>query len=719
MLHASCPGNAPCLSRDSRPERLANLARRAGIHPPAHWYRALARCGLIVAGLVALAWPAYAEVVRVEVRTREDVLSGRAFGLAGAYERLAGHVYFAVDPADPANRIITDIDKAPRNADGRVEFWSEFFILKPKDMARGNGAVLYEVGNRERKGLLSTFNLAQGSLDPRSEAHFGDGLLQQEGYTLVWLGWQFDVPREEGRMRLHPPVATENGAPIRGLVRSDFVVASRVTDHLLSDRVHVAYEVADPDAQENVMTVRDAVEAERRPVPRDRWGFGRLEAGAVVPDRSRVYLDGGFEPGQIYEVVYVSENPPLVGLGPTATRDLISYLKHGPPEPLSIPHGSIGRAIGFGSSQSGRFLRTFLYHGFNADEANRRVFDGVISHVAGGGRGSINHRFAQASRDAHPYMNIFYPTDIFPFTDVSQTDPETGKTAGLLAHLDTRFLPKVFYTNSSYEYWGRAASLIHTTVDGAHDATLLDTTRIYAFAGSQHGPARFPPETSIGQQRNNPMNFRLNLRALLGAMNRWTRDDTPPPNSQYPRLDEATLVSPDQLGFPEIPGVNVSTRPHKAYRADYGPRFESEGIVTQQPPAIGAAFPMMVTAVDEDGNEAAGIRLPEQSVPLATYTGWNLFNAESGPAHELSSMQGSYIPFPLTRAARESSGDPRRSIEERYGSRAQYLGLVSGAALEQIAQGYLLPEDMAGVVEQAGRHWDHLVGQNPLSSASR
>ncbi len=679
----------------------------------------LNRFCLILAGVVFLSAPAVAEVVRVEVQSREDILDGRSFGLAGAYEKIAGRVYFALDPTNPANRIITDIDKSPRNAEGAVEFWSEFYVLKPKVMARGNRTVLYEVGNRGRKGLLSTFNLGRGSLDPQSEAHFGDGLLQREGYTLVWLGWQFDVPREEGRMRMHPPAASENGQPIRGLVRSDFVVASRTLDHLLSDRVHVAYEVADPDAPENVMTVRDAVEAERRTVPRDRWGFGHAEAGQTVPDLSRVYLDGGFDPGKIYEVVYVSENPPLVGLGPTATRDLLSFLKYGSPEALSIPSGSIDSVVGFGSSQSGRFLRTFLYYGFNADEARRRVFDGVISHVAGGGRGSFNHRFAQASRDAHPYMNMFYPTDIFPFTDVEQTDPETGKTGGLLAHLDPAFVPKVFYTNSSYEYWGRAASLIHTTVDGRRDAPLLDTTRIYAFAGSQHGPASFPPEASIGQQRNNPMNFRLNLRALLGAMNRWTRDDTPPPASQYPRLDQATLAQPEQLGFPEIPGVNFSTRLHKAYRADYGPRFESEGIITQQPPAIGAAFPMMVTAVDEDGNETAGIRLPEQSVPLATYTGWNLFNAESGPTHEVSSMQGSYIPFPLTRADRESSGDPRRSIEERYESRAQFLGLVSGAALEQIAQGYLLAEDMARVVEQAGRHWDYLVEQKPTSSASR
>ncbi|MDA2924738.1 hypothetical protein MYX65_08810, partial [Acidobacteria bacterium AH-259-L09] len=605
---------------------------------------------------VSMGW---ARVVRVEVVFQQEILGGRSFGLAGPYEKLTGKIYFAVDPTNRANQIITDIDKAPRNSRGEVEFSADFYLIKPKKIERGSGAVLYEVSNRGRKGMLSFFNLASGSLDPHTQADFGDSFLLREGYTLLWLGWQFDPPRRKGLMRLYPAVASEKGRPIRGLVRSDFVVTEREYHHSLADRNHVAYPVANPEARENVMTVRDGVERPRRTIPRSRWKFARLEGGKPVDDRTQVYLEGGFEPGKIYEVVYVSQDPPLVGLGPAAVRDTISYLKHDRAEALSIPKGAINRALGFGISQSGRFLRTFLYYGFNEDEAHRRAFDGVISHVAGGGRGSFNHRFAQPSRDAHPYMNFFHPTDIFPFTDVEQVDPETGISDGILTHhLKREFWPKVFYTNSSYEYWGRAASLIHTTVDGRRDAPLMENVRIYLFAGTQHGAAGFPPRKTIGQQRSNPLDFRWSMRALLRAMDRWVRDGTPPP-SRYPRIDQGTLVKPENLNFPKLPAVNFSTRLHKAYRADYGPNFRSQGIVTQEPPKIGKAFPMMVSAVDGDGNEKAGIRLPELAVPLATYTGWNLFNAESGPTHEISSMAGSYIPFPWTKEEREAKKDPR------------------------------------------------------------
>ena len=659
---------------------------------------------------------ASARVVRVEVERRLDVLDGKAFGLVGSYEKISGKVFFAVDPANSANRIITDIDLAPRNEAGEVEFSSDLYLLKPKDAERGNGAVLYEVSNRGGKGMLSFFNFARGGYEPEKEEHFGDGFLLREGYTLLWLGWQFDPPKEEGRMRLYPPVATKGGKPIRGVVRSDFVVKDGVNSHLLSDRNHIPYEVADPDAPETVMTVRDAVESPRTTIPRSWWGFARMENGKTSADKGRVYLEGGFEPGKIYEVVYVSENPPLVGLGPTAIRDMVSHLKYEGSKDLAIPAGAIDRGLGFGISQSGRFLRTFLYYGFNEDEKHRKVFDGLISHVAGGGRGSFNHRFAQPSRDAHPFMNFLYPTDIFPFTDVEQTDPETGLSDGILSHhLDRKFWPKIFYTNSSYEYWGRAASLIHTTLDGKADVTLFDNVRVFMFSGTQHGPTGFPPTVSIGQQKSNPMNFKWSMRALLQAMDRWAGGGPPAPPSRYPRRADKTLVRPEDLMFPKLPGVGFSTRVHKAYRADYGPKFYSEGIVTQEPPKVGSAFPILVSAVDRDGNEISGIQMPEQRVPLATYTGWNLFNKKSGPTHEISSMAGSYIPFARTKAEREAAGDPRPAIGERYQSREQYLGLLADAAIELIEGGYLLGGDLPEILKNAARHWDYRMNEDPTA----
>ncbi len=659
------------------------------------------------------ALPLVSEVVRLEVSDKTTILDARPWGLAGAYEKVAGKAHFAVDPANPANRIITDIDLAPVNDDGKVELSADFYLIKPVDAGLGNGSILCEIGNRGRKGTLSMFSQAAGSLDPTTEAHFGDGWLLEQGFSLLWVGWQFDPPNDPGKMRVYPAVARRENEPIRGLVRSNFVVTDRVYDHTLADRDHIAYPVADPDSESNVMTVRDAVTAEATVIPRKRWRFARMKRGKPAADAGRVWLKGGFEPGKIYEVVYVGEDPPLVGLGAAAVRDFVSFMKDSSSEEMGFSGGHYNRAIGFGTSQSGRFLRTFLYYGFNRNEQGERAFDGVMSHVAGGGRGSFNHRFAQPSRDAHPFLNFLYPTDIFPFSDGPQFDPDLGIGGSILGVYETspELVPKIFYSNSSYEYWGRAASLIHTTIDGKADIEIPENVRIYHFAGSQHGPARFPPRRSIGQQPSNPMDFRWAMRALLARMDQWISDDVDPPASQYGKIADKTLVSPEGLGFPSLPGVNFSTRIHKAYKADYGDRFYRQGIVDNQPPKVEGEYPMFVPAVDADGNEIAGIQLPEQQVPLATYCGWNLFNSNSGPTDEISSMQGSYIRFAKTKAEREGSGDPRRSIEERYPSRNDYLGKVAEAAVELAEEGYLLERDVAAVIANARRHWDHAVGE--------
>jgi len=559
--------------------------------------------------------------------------------------------------------------------------------------------VLYEVSNRGGKGMLGFFNHASAGA---ADAETGDGFLMQNGFTLLWLGWQFDVPQREGLLRVYAPIASDGGKPITGLVRSEVIVANKTQDASLADRNHIPYAVADTADPANRLYVRDTVAGPRRVVPRAEWKF---------IDGGRVQLASGFLPGLIYEVVYKSHNPAVVGVGPAAVRDTIAYLKHADPQALDIPKGSIERAIAFGVSQSGRFLRTFLYYGFNEDESHRKAFDGVMAHVAGGGRGSFNHRFAQPSRDGHPFLNLFYPTDMFPFTDVEQVDPETGGKDGLLSRVKPELLPKVFYTNSSYEYWGRAASLIHTTIDGKADAKLPDSTRVYLFAGGQHGPARFPPARSIGQQANNPNDYRWFMKPLLLSMDRWIKSGTPPPPSQYPRIDQGSLVPLDLFRFPDLPGVSPPKQLYTAYRMDPGPLFATKGIVTKEPPALQSAFPMLVPQVDADGNEAAGLKMPEVAVPLATYAGWNLFNAESGPTDVLSSMQGSYIPFPLTRAERERTKDPRLSIEERYKDHQGYLGKVGEAARELARQGYLLEEDLPRILEQAGRHWDHLLSR--------
>jgi hypothetical protein len=672
--------------------------------------------GSMVARCVWILWlatVASAELVRIELRERSDVLDGRAWGKAGPYERMAGRAFFEVDPDLPANRIIADIALAPRNARGRVEFSADLYILKPRDPRQGNGTLLVEISNRGNKYLLRQFNFARPSNDPRTAEHLGDGYLLEEGYTLVWVGWQFDVPDQPDLLRLFAPAARGASGPITGLVRSEYVPDRPVREFSLGDRTMIAYPAADPDDPQATLTVRDRVEAPRKVIPRSEWRFAREEFGKLVPDPTRVWMKAGFQPGKIYEVVYRAKDPVVAGLGPAAVRDLVSYLKYGDaPEwaLLSDQKRFLKRAIGIGTSQSGRFLRTFLYYGFNQDERGRQVFDGIIAHVAGGGRGSFNHRFAQPSRDGHPFMNQFYPTDIYPFADVELEDPETGLREGLLLRArQAGVAPKIFYTNSSYEYYGRAASLTHTTLDAKADVDPPPTTRIYLLAGTQHSPAAFPPGRMGTQNPVNPNDYRWPMRALLAAMQRWVAEGVEPPPSRYPRIGRGELVPLSGLRFPRLPGVTLPVRIRKAWRLDYGPEFRSAGIIAFEPPRIGKEFPVLVPQVDEDGNEVAGIRVPEVAVPLATYTGWNLRAPEIGAPDELYSMAGSWLPFARTRAERQQRGDPRRSIEERYRSRDDYLARVNECARELAREGYLLERDIPRIVEEAARRWDSLM----------
>jgi hypothetical protein len=637
-------------------------------------------------------------LLRIEVSERSDVLNGRAPGAAGPYERIVGKAFFAVDPGLAANKAVADLSLAPRNERGMVEFSSDIYVLKPRDSRAGNGAVLFEVANRGRKGTLGMFNFASGSMDPRSEREFGDSFLLEKGYTLVWLGWQFDVPKDPALMRLYTPVAKG----VRGLVRAEILVDRKVTSHPVADRDHTSYPVLNAEDPKLVLTVRDRVDGERKTVPRSEW---RIE------ERTRIVMKSGFEPGRLYELVYTSEDPPIAGLGLTAVRDVISFFKYGGNNitVLGDQRQYIRHAYGFGVSQSGRFLRTFLYYGFNRDERERKVFDGLMVHVAGGGRGSFNQRFAQPSRSGNPFQNTLYPTDIFPFADLGQTDPETGLTDGLLTHaMPPEAAPKIFYTNSSHEYYGRAASLIHTHVDVSRDSAIPETTRIYLFAGGQHGPSAFPPPRNPNaQNRPNPVPYTIAMRALLTALDAWVRDGKNPPPSQFPKGEQ--LVKLGDLRFPKIPGVALPSRIQTAYRADYGPEFRGAGVATIEPPKVGTAFLTLVPQVDRDGNDIAGVRMPQVQWPLATYTGWNLRSKEAGAPDEIYSLLGSWIPFARTKAERLKTGDSRLSIEERYATREEYLQKIGAAARRLVDQGYLLDRDVARVSDRAGQEWDEIL----------
>ena len=586
----------------------------------------------------------------------------------GSYEQITGKVYFAVDPKLAANKIITDIDLAPKNAAGMVEFSADLVVMRPKDAAKSNGTALLEISNRGGQGMVNMFDV-------------GDSLLFESGYTLVWVGWEFDVPRG---LKLYAPAVKG----VTGVVRSEIVLDKRATTASLGDRVMIPYAVADKASA--TLTVRDKVNSARTTIARDQWKFNEAGTGVEYP--------AGFEPGRIYEVVYTGKDPAVVGLGPAAVRDYIAYMKQ---------QGEVKRAIGFGTSQSGRFLRTYLYYGFNADEKGQRVFDGIWAHVAGAGRGSFDHRFAQPSRDGHPLLNLFYPSDVFPFTDEVETDE--GITEGVLSRArKDGVVPKIFYTNGSYEYWGRAASLIHIAPDGKKDVAPAPDTRIYYLAGTQHGPNAQPTKT-VTQNLANPTDYRYAMRALLVDMNSWISDGTAPPESQIPHIDKDQLVAPSALAFPRIPGVNLPKEPNLAWRMDFGPEFRTKGIVANDPPKVGKPFPILVPQVDRDGNETSGVRLPEQMVPLATYAGWNLRDPRMGSPDVIYNMVGSFIPFARTKAEREKNGDPRPSIEERYASRDAYLMKIEDAGKALASKRLMLPQDVGKVKEKAAARWDSLM----------
>lgn len=646
-----------------------------------------------------------ARVTNVEVTSRTDVLNGKPFGESGQYERITGHVYFAVQVANIHNQPIVDLANAVNLRDGEVEFSADFAAVRPKDATKGNGTLLLENPNRGHSRIVS---LVDGG-DEDLAGSAGDAWLLRKGFTVVALGWQWDAAGP-GALRLYAPIAQDHGKTITGLLRGDIMLPAKADEiplgHVIGDHIGGSeYPVAQPDDPRNTLTVRNSREGKRTAIPRSEWRFAAMVDGKLTPSDRSIRLNRGFESGRIYEYVYVVSDPVVAGLAFAAVRDFASYVKH---TPDSVTPAS--RVLGEGISQNGRFLRDFLYQGFNADEAGRIALDGVLAHVAGAGRGSFNYRFAQPSRDAQPTSAVFFPTDVFPFTDQPEVDPLTREKGGLLDRAQAeRVVPKIFFSNTSYEYWGRAASLIHTTADAKRDASSGSSVRIYYFTGLQHYSGPFPPargEASLlGQEPQSPLPIRFFWRAMIANMDAWVRAGTAPPPSSYPTIAAHTLVPLRKYAFPRIPHVQLPSEVNTAYRLDYGPKWR-DGILAVQPPHVGKPFPVLVPQVDADGNELGGIHLPEISVPLATYTGWNLRDPSIGGASQRLAFEGSYFRFPNNAAERKQSGDPRKSIAERYPDREAYLGQFARATDELIQQRWILPEDRASLLQRGGEEWD-------------
>ena len=640
-----------------------------------------------------------AEVTRVEISSPQDVLGGKTFGTVGGYEKLTGKAYFAIDPKNPRNKIVADIDNAPKNAQGRVEFSADVFILRPKDSSKGNGVVLIDIPNRGGKGLLSTFNRAKASQDPSTEEEFGDGLLMREGYTLVSVGWEFDIPKKKGLVLLDAPVASNNGKTITGWITpGPWFIPDKVVDsyNYASGDFTPAYPPLDLDDPTYRLTERPALVSTPRLIPRGDWQFGRVENGEVISDPNWLTMKGGFKAGMVYQVTYRSKEPPVAGVGFAAVRDFASAVKY---KADAIVRGKY--VYTFGASQVGRWQRQMIHEGFTIDEQGRKTVDALFIQTGGTGLGSFNERWAQ------PDELGSYTQTKFPIRYETTTDPVTGRRDGLGARIPAGLEPKVFLVDTESEYYdrGRVSSLRAISLDGSQDLPDPPNMRIFLLAGARHGSGSWPPAESETQQlRIDPLDYRWAQRALLASLDRWVRQGIEPPASRHPMLSDHTATKHSEIKFPDVPGVQWPYHVPGGYRNDL-------------PAGPQAVLPFLVPQVDEDGNVTSGIRLPEQSVPLGTYAGWAFRSQAQGQPDTLVSMAGSYIPFARTRAEREKSRDPRLSIEERYSSRDDYPHLVQAAADLLAKDRYLLPDDVNALVNDAGKHWDWTVSALTSSSA--
>jgi hypothetical protein len=628
----------------------------------------------VVAAVLLVARVASAEVVRVDVRSRSDF---------GTHERVIARVYYAVDPGLPANQRITDLAVAPKNASGRVEFDGDLLIFIPKRADTARGTVFLEVVNRGRDQSLGLMSDArQRDLAPENW-NLGDRFLLAQGFTVAFLGWQFDVGPGNG-LALHVPTA-----PVSGIVRATAVTVSRSGS---GGAIGLPYCADNPSQPDAALTFRSAINGPADVLPRESWRF--------APDGCSARRPEGFDAG-LNEVIYRATGSPVAGLGLAAVRDFASYLKHGGAvTTLRESPALMRRVIGFGYSQSGRFLREFVRDGFNQDERGRAAFDGLMIASAGAGGGSFNHRFASPGQAGNSVLSIFRPVDLPPFTD-----------DGILAAAEkSSTAPRIFYTFSSTEYWARAGSLTYTNENGTADVPLAATSRLYFLAGTPHASGGLPP---AAQQTRYALNFadqRWVLRALLVDLDEWLSRGTAPPPSRYPTIARRQLVPREAVRFPTIPSFPFAQYMPGVWRMDFGPEYSRTRVIEKEPPALGEPFSVLVPQVNADGNDEGGIALPEVAVPLGTHTGWNVSIFPLSGLRYLAGLVGSFQPFARTRAERETSGDSRPSIEERYKSREDYLQRVRRAATDLVRERFMLEDDVNAVVGQAEQAWNAVVG---------
>lgn len=660
---------------------------------------------------------ARAAVERVEILVREPFAEGHVFGGVGAYERLKGRLHYAIDPNDPANQAIIDLDLAPVDQRGLVTFSGDFILLHPVDPDRGNRTLLYEVNNRGNLGALPMFDQAARTNNPSRLNHAGDAFLFEQGYSLLWSAWNWDVIAGGDRLLIDLPIATENGEPVTGPVAAEFVTSAPSLSAPFMWGFSKGYPPIDPDDPKAMLSWREQPRDERTIVPRNTWRFSDFDTSRSPPQPTRITVDHPFTPGRIYEVAYQARDPRVVGLGLAAIRDAISHFRFTHPE----TGPAINLALIFGISQSGRVINHMIWQGFHLDEAGRPLIDGALVHVAGAGKGSFNHRFAQTTRHPSHLEDHQYPADVFPFTTVPITDPLIREQGSMLDLARARnAVPNIIYTTTSTEYWTRAASLLHTDTLGSEDVPMAPNTRLYFFAGAQHGNWRWDVRGPY-EHCTNGLDHRFGMRAILVILQDWLSGKSEPPASVYPTFKTDTLGSVTRYleQFPKVPFMRLPTANLQPPRLDLGPRFTEEGIIDRHPVLLGRPYVTTVPLPDAHGIDQGGIRLPEIAAPVATYTGWNLRHAGTGASDKLARWSGSMLPFAADETARAEANDPRPSLAARYRSRADYAEQITAAANALVKQRFLIAEDVDQMTALALERYDRVQGHPPQERSCR
>ncbi|HEV2674642.1 MAG TPA: alpha/beta hydrolase domain-containing protein [Aliidongia sp.] len=673
--------------------------------------------------LVGLAPTANARVTGIVLGAPTQPYGTTGFGTTGAYEELDGVANGEIDPRDPVNAVIQDIDLAPRNARGMVEYTTNISILKPVDESKGNHTLLFEIVNRGNKLDPGFYNVGATTANPA-----GDGFLEQQGFTLVWAGWQPDLLPLPGLVTMKPVIAHQhNGGTITGVVRSEFILGTAATtQNILADSSSntPGYATVTLDNSHDTMTMRVHQDDPKVKIPNGDWAYGDCTSVPFpgTPNAQKVCLKNGFDTNHIYELVYTAKDPIVMGLGLAAIRDVGSFLRHarhdeaGTPNPLA---GAIKYSLLNGISQSGRLLRTFLDLGFNQDERRRQVYDGMQPHI-GSVRNYMNVRFAQPGRLAGTqHTEKQYPGPEAPATYEPSFDPLAGQFGGLFDRCrQSETCPKVVHTMSDIEYWQASGAADTTDPTGTRDERLPRDVRIYEFSSTQHGGfspvAALPTSTGICQQLPNTNSYTYNIRALLVALQHWVAKGTEPPDSDHSNLAHRSLVPLNRFVFPAIPTV---TDPHGIFntRTVYFRGFQYDapdlsGIIAVEPPIPVRQYPALVPQVDADGNDIDGVRSVTLRAPLGTYTGWNVRKAgfSEGDACDLT---GGWVPFALTEAQRRQAHDPRPSLQERYGTLAAYAKVATAAANTLVGKGELLSGDAAAAIASATAQ-AHALGLN-------